>query len=133
MLNRDEEFRTAMGKAVFAAVDVARQSQVLKNKTLLDLEDKEWRWIITPAIHAWNEVQRKALEVHQEQFGNILPRLGELPLAWNKPLKDWSREEIVSLLTNAVMLVLKEDPNVPPFLGPRKQPSKNDLSDECPF
>jgi hypothetical protein len=133
MLNQDAEFRTAMSKAVFAAVDVARQSQMLKNMTLLDLGDKEWRWIIAPAIHAWNDVQRRSLEIHREQFENILPKLGELPLMWGAPLKDWPRKQILDLLVGAVKLVMAEDPNVPPFLGPKKPSSSVSLNDECPF
>jgi hypothetical protein len=70
----------------------------------------------------WNAVRDQleslsAIAGIRKQFANILPKLGELPLDWNKPLKDWSKDEIVGFLTNAVSLVLTEDPNLPPFMN----------------
>jgi hypothetical protein len=59
--------------------------------------------------------QRKSIGLRYEQFHNILPKLGELALPWNKPLGSWTKDEIVGFLSDALTLVLKHDHNAPPF------------------
>jgi hypothetical protein len=93
VLDRDAEFRQALAKALKAARDVALTPSISKEMKVHELGDREWNWIITAAIFAWNNAQRDSLKSGYDQLGDILPNLGALPLDWNRPLKEWSKDE----------------------------------------
>jgi hypothetical protein len=136
MLVRDEEFRQTLAQVRYAVGEITK-SRSIKDVPVGDLGDKELNWIVTRAIFAWNDAQRKSIGLRLEQFGNILPKLGDLSLPWEKPLTDWSKTEIVDLLSGALTLVLKDDPNLPPYLTAPKPtndvPIKDELNDAIPY
>jgi hypothetical protein len=117
MLDKDSEFRQALAKATKAARDTAITPSIPPDMTIRDLGDREWLWIISAAIFAWTDAQRDSMRNGYDGVDGILPKLGELPLDWNKPLKDWSKEEIVGFITKAIGLVIKHDLSTPPFFN----------------
>jgi hypothetical protein len=129
MLYRDMEFRQALAQVRYAVGEITR-FPTIKNVPVGDLGDQQINWIITRAIFAWNDAQRKSIGLRYEQFENILPQLGELSLPWDKSLRDWSKTEIVDLLSGAVTLMLQHDPNLPPYLTAPKPTNDVPLADE---
>jgi hypothetical protein len=128
MLNRDAEFRRALAQVRYAVGEITK-SRSIKDVLVGDLNDTQINWLVTRAIFAWNDVQRKSIGLRLEQFENFLAKLGELSLPWDKLLRDWSKTEMVDLLSGALTLVLKADPNLPPFLTAPKPTNDIPLED----
>jgi hypothetical protein len=114
MMVRDAEFRQALAKAMKAGRDVAFTPS-LKETKVHELDDHQWNWIAATMIFAWNNAQRDSLKNGYDQLNDILPKLGKLPLDWNKPLRDWSKDKIKSFINKAIVLLLKN--NAPPFIN----------------
>jgi hypothetical protein len=97
-----------------------------------ELGDREWNWIIVAAIFAWNGAQRDSLKNGYDQLNDVLPKLGTMPLDWNKPLKDWSKDEIKNFINRAIALLLEN--TAPPYLN-REGPTTPDIpfNDEIPY
>jgi hypothetical protein len=134
MLDKDAEFRQALAKATKAARDTAITPSISQEMTIHELGDREWSWIVTAAIFAWNSSQRDCLRNGYDGIDNILPKLGDLPLDWNKPLKDWSRDEIIGFVAKAIGLVTEIDPTALPFLNRSKVTTESiPFNDIIPF
>jgi hypothetical protein len=132
MMDRDAEFRQAMAKAMKAARDVALTPSIPKDMRVHELGDREWNWIVVAAVFAWNNAQRDSLKNGYDQLNDILPKLGKFPLDWNRPLRDWSKEEIAGFINKAIVLLLEN--SAPPFIN-REGPTTPDVpfNDEIPY
>jgi hypothetical protein len=132
MMDRDDEFRQALAKALKAARDVALTPSISKDMKVHELGDRDWNWIVVAAVFAWNNAQRDSLKNGYDQLGDILPKLGKLPLDWNKPLRDWSKEEIVGFINKAIALLIEN--SAAPFIN-REGPTTPDVpfNDEIPW
>jgi hypothetical protein len=132
----NEEFRQALARVVHAMGDILG-SRCVKDVPCGALDYDQASWIAARAIYVWSDAQRRSVGLRYEQFAEVLPELGALPPPWAKPLRDWSKGQVVDLLSGALTLVLARDRTVPPFL--KKDPPENlppladEMNDEIGF
>jgi hypothetical protein len=121
----DEWQRKATAAAIIAARRIVENCRGLNPATPVNkLADYHWGWIVAAIIFEWLTVrieQATAEGLTTEEavrtnsfspspcdrgaIAAILPRLGDLPLDWNLPLKDWPREQILDFLGAAFALI----------------------------
>jgi hypothetical protein len=87
------------------------------------LSDVQWGWIVAAVLFAWIKVRAEQaasegrdveLTIRDGASGawdagaiaNTLPALADMPgIDWSKPLADWSPDQMIAFLTNALGLV----------------------------
>jgi hypothetical protein len=118
--------RQATAAATEAARDAVRAGAVPPMTPVGRLGDVEWGWIVAAVLFGW-------IKVRSEQAANsgvgienaihsvnlvpdpwdlgaieaILPELADCDVDWNRPLGALSREQIVTFLNDALMLISK--------------------------
>jgi hypothetical protein len=132
MMDRDAEFRQALAKATKAGRDVMFTPSIPKEMKVRELGDREWSWIAAAMVFAWNNAQRDSLKNGYDRLSDILPKLGKLSLDWNKPLCEWSKDEIKNFINSAIVLLIEN--SAPPFIN-REGPTTPDIpyNDEISF
>jgi hypothetical protein len=123
--NDDEWQRKAIAAAIAAARRIVANCEGLNPATPVSkLADYQWGWITAAIIFEWItvRVEQAAIEgltaeeaVRANSFfpspcdrgtiAAILPRLGELPLDWTLPIKDWSRDTMLDFLGQVFGLI----------------------------
>jgi len=123
----DVWLRKATAAAIAAARKVVEGGAVNPAAPVGRLSDTEWGWIFSSCLFAWIVVrseQAVAEQIDSEltiravgydpnpwdvgAIAAILPDLSETSgIDWTKPLANWSREEMLVLLTAAFALIRK--------------------------
>jgi hypothetical protein len=122
----DERQKQAAVAAIAAARDVVQNHGVIPAGTPVGrLSDTEWGWILAAVLFAWistrsRQATAEQLDIEQTirtlstdpqpwdsgSIETILPALAEAcpDLDWSKPLGDWAKTDIVTLLLKALPL-----------------------------
>ena len=121
-----------MEKSIQASIDAAKQvitEHDINGRAMIgSLNDLEWGWIACAAVFAW--IRTKSEQAVAEGIGydeairsmpghfpqpweagaaaSILPALGDIPgVPWDKPIGDWSKDQITTFVWNIHALVDK--------------------------
>lgn len=116
----------AVSAAIAAARDVIGKDGLNAKASVGSLSDTEWGWIVAAVIFGWIKVRAQQAvvegspsEITIRTVGNvdpepwrygaiesILPGFGDIPtLNWGKPLEQWSKKEIITMLHHGHRLI----------------------------
>ena len=115
----------ATRSAIDAARDVIGEHGINGRSMISSLNELEWGWIACAAVFAW--IRTKSEQAVAEGVGydqairampgrvpqpwdagavsSILPALGDLDVPWDKPISEWSKEQMVSFIWQSHCLV----------------------------
>lgn len=125
MITEDEWQTRATEAAIEAARSVLTEGAVNPRAVVSGLSTTEWGWIVSAAIFGWINTKAKQAVAEGVPYditirntcgnpgawdagavGVVLPALGDIPgLAWQKPIGEWSKKEIVSFAWHTHKLV----------------------------
>jgi hypothetical protein len=145
--SQNDPQQEAMAKAVASARGLALSMGV----PIYKLSTEQWGLIIAAAIFDWlkERYHQAVIEGIDPELGfasiepsprdtavieEILPRLAEQPLDWDKPLMAWSESEMVGFLMMARRLFAETESTMKPeCVTQPHQGGGEELDDEIPF
>jgi len=120
----DDWQREATLRAVAAARAVVSGNYINQRASIGSLSDVEWGWIVAGAIFEW--IKTRAEQATSQGGGDLLfhtmsgrdpepweagavaatlPALGNLDLDWERPVSEWSKDQIVTFAWQSHKLV----------------------------